>query len=629
MLKVSIDHGRDYLDYLKPYVALVLGEAPPERITDAAVAECLQSLCGLVIPVRSVQLVLQRLSRAGFLVRESGSYKIANAIPYDGVVASRVAAQRHINAVLFSLIEYAKKEAKKDIDEDEAIDCIISFLAEFSIPCLKSYLRGTTLPTPAAKSDWQVTLVSQFVTHIGATPDLFDWFMELAQGHMLANALLCPDLNAVTTTYKDVVFYLDTPLLIQFLGLEGDPERLAMEELVLLLKSLSGVVACFSHTLDELVHAIKQSAEFIDHPKGRGTIVMEARRSAVSKSDLVLAAGKAQETIERGGVKVIDAPSYDERHRKFEIDARTFTAVLNESVRYNNENAKEYDVKSVRSIYVLRGGSSPVSVEKARAVLVTSNVSFARAAYEYGKNFEQSKEVSTVITDFSLANIAWLKAPLSAPSLPRKEVISFAYAAQKPTMEFWSKVLLETDKLERSGTISARDHQLLRSNPIAQTELMRLTLGQDDALTAETITETVARVTEEIQSEGNAKAVAERRLREEIQASLSSERERLDRIKSTVFKECSRLAAREATELSILVWLTQFAIALYGVLAILGASDGIGWAVLLIAIASGVVRLAGVRWDLKPVKLGPAYREWRTKTLLRARQREIGLEPAA
>src|SRR5690606_26515511 len=144
------------------------------------------------------------------------------------------------------------------------------------------------------------------------------------------------------------------------------------------------------------------------------------------------------------------------------IDEGAFTTVLGEEINYHNPRARDYDIKSVRAIYVLRQGISPQSIEKSKAVFVTSNVSFSKAAFEYGKIHDQSREVSTVITDFSLANTAWLKAPHGASLLPQKEVLALAYAAIQPTSNFWTKVLDEADKLQAQGEISARDHQLLR-----------------------------------------------------------------------------------------------------------------------------------------------------------------------
>lgn len=492
MLKVSIDSGGDYLEYLRPYVVQVLIESRPDIVVDSTVARNLREICGLEIPHRTINIVLQRLASQGYLKKSNGVFSIVKDLPAVDNSLERAIASRRIAVVTSALVSFAQAGAKPDLNEDEAIDCFIVFLSQFSIPCLRSYLRGTALPKITGHSDWQITLVSQFVNDLPSRPDLFESFMTLVQGHMLANALLCPDLQSVTKTYKDVVFYFDTPLLIQLLGLEGEQEKQAMEEVVRLVQRLHGRIAYFSHTSDELYGAVRGSADFIDSIRGRGTIVEEARKSGKTKSDLLVIAQNANEMLASSEISIVPTPPYDEKTYKFEISEEIFGDVLEDEVNYHNPRAKEYDIKSVRSIYVLRRGIVPSSIEKSQAVFVTSNSGFSKAAYEYGKMYEQSREVSTVITDFSLANTAWLKAPQGAPSLPRKEVLAFAYAALRPTNDFWSKVLDEAEKLEATGKISSRDHQLLRSSHHVQNELMKLTLGVNTALTEESITKTLS-----------------------------------------------------------------------------------------------------------------------------------------
>lgn len=632
MLKVSIDSGKDYLEYLRPYVIQVLVESPPDVVTDATVSEKLRSICGLEIPHRTVHVVLQRLAKDGYLNRAYGVYNVVKELPAKNNSAARADAGRHIGAVTHSLVQFAKQSADRDITDEVATECLIVFLSQFSIPCLKSYLRGTTLPNVNGHSDWQVTLVSQFINDLTSKPELFDSFMKLVQGHMLANALLCPDLNAVSKSYKDVVFFFDTPLLIQFLGLEGKEEKQAIDEVIGLVQHLDGTIACFSHTLEELVNVILNSAEFVDSLHGRGTIVAEARKSGTTKSDLILIAQNATDILGAAKIAVYQTPPYDSKTYQFEISEEVFASVLREEVNYHNPKAKDYDIKSVRSVYVLRRGLLPFSIEKARAVLVTNNSGFSKAAYEYGKTIEQSREVSTVITDFSLANTAWLKAPLGAPSLPRKEVLAFAYAALRPTNEFWNKVLDEAEKLEATGKISSRDHQLLRSSHHVQSELMKLTLGEDDALSEKSITTTLSRVTAEIRKEETerlsqseaARLETEQRFAKQI-AKTEAQVAKTEAIKKRIFWRCERKAGREALALSILVGVVQVAVAVFGMVKI-SESSSFGWVMVVIGVLSGLVRIAGAHWEIKPIRLYPLYKEWRLARMQKSEYAELGIE---
>lgn len=564
MLKVTIDQGRDYLDYLRPFVLQVLVDHPSEPVTDASVRAHLRDQFGLEIPERAVQIVLRRLTRDGHIRRDTGVYRIAGTIPDPGIATQKVSAARHIQAVITDLVGFSKETPKPFANDDEAVTAVCAFLSEFDIPCLRAYLRGTAIPPTGGGHGADIVLVSEYVVHLQNTsPERFESFLVLVQGHMLANALLCPDLQSVPKTYKGVTFYLDTPLLVRRLGLEGPQKKAAVEAMIDLLVRLGARVATFSHSRQELERVLRGAAAHIDSVDGRGNIVMEARREGRTKSDLLLLAERIEEELKAAKIEVTRTPQYVVQ---LQIDETAFEAALQDEVSYYNARAREDDINSVRSIYVLRNGTSPFNVENARAVLVSSNAGFARAAFEYGQKHQETREVSSVITDFSLANMAWLKAPMGAPAIPAAEILAFSYAALQPSKELLGKFLTEIDKLERQGTISARDHQLLRSSTIAQDELVRLTLGDDEALTAETVTETLRRVTGEIKKEEASRLEAESTAHQSTQQALEAARTEKARIQERLYWRCDRRAR-------VLAWVVSVTIAL---LLAAGLAAGIG-----------------------------------------------------
>ena len=74
LLKVNVDQRRDYLDYLTPFVLEILIEHGAVPIGEHEVAEKIRDTFGLVIPDRTIQLLLRRLSRALPISRNSGLY---------------------------------------------------------------------------------------------------------------------------------------------------------------------------------------------------------------------------------------------------------------------------------------------------------------------------------------------------------------------------------------------------------------------------------------------------------------------------------------------------------------------------------------------------------------------------
>ncbi len=544
MLKVKINKNEDYLDYLRPFVLDVLASSPPELITDTSIASALLERFGLVIPSRTVQIVLGRVARSGVLVRVDAIYRVVKEIPPTDMAVRKAEAARHIAAVVTGLIDYDRQHSQRISDEEGAFAALIAFMSRFAIPCLRAYLRGTAIPDRVSDEDWKVILVGQYAYELQqSNPERFGSLITLVQGHMIANALLCPDLEHAPRSYRSVIFYLDTPLLIRLLGLEGEPKAAATRELMALVEHLGGKFACFSHTLDELYYTILAAADSVSSGFGQMSIAQEARRSGTSRADLIQEALSLEDTLARAHIRIEPTPSYGPQHQ---IDEVSFGELLDRQVMYNNPKAREHDINSVRSIYVLRRGRYSPSIEKCHAVLVTSNTGFARAAYEFGMAYEESRDASSVITDFSLANTAWLKSPQRAPDLPRRELLAFAYAALYPSERFWSRVLEQAETLAASGHISAREHQLLRSGYVVQEELMKLTLGDEDALSDETLTETFRRVSAEIRNEE-----AEMRRAAEIEAeraasALDVERTRIREAIRCIHGECDRMARRDA-----------------------------------------------------------------------------------
>lgn len=564
MLKVTIDQGGDYLEYFKPFVLHVLNKYHPDPVVDSKIKEYILSDFGLEIPERTIQIVIKRLSKKYPLRKQEGVYRIDGRLPDPGIDKRRAEATRHIDKVISGLIEFSQRTGSPISDKSVAIEAICAFLSQFDIICLRAFLRGTTIPELKAKRETDIVLVSKYVINLQKTDsEIFNSFIIMVKGHMLANALLAPDLQNAPKTYEEVTFYFDTPLLIHLLNLEGQLKQNAAKELVSLLHRLGGKLAIFSHTRHELDRVIVGAANHLESADARGAIVQEARRCSRTKSDLMLLKGKIDDVLQEFNISIKDTPGYE---RSFQIDETAFEEVLQDEVAYYNPRAKLDDINSVRSIYILRKGLSPSLLERAKAVLVTSNSAFARAAWNYGKKFEQSQEVSTVITDFSLANMAWLKVPMGAPALPISELLAYSYAALEPSQEFLNKYMSEIDKLEQEGKITSRDHQLLRSSILAQDELMNLTLGQETELTQTTIIETLNRVKEEIKKEEKEKLSAEQEAHLQTKMKLQMQQEKEKKIKDHINLRCLRRASLISLLASVFV----------GLMLIVGLAAGLG-----------------------------------------------------
>ena len=581
---------------------------------------------GLEIPKRTVEIILKRISRQHSIKKTHGVYRRTGDLPNPQLSHKQASARRHIQAVLKGLQQFSQETIKPIGNDEEAIAAVCAFLAEFNVTCLRAYLRGTAIPQLSETHETDTILVSQYVQHIAhSEPERFNNFMVLAQGHMLANALLCPDLqnNSNSQAYKSVTFYFDTPLLLHTLGLEGPAKEAASRELITLLNNLGGKVAAFFHSCQEFQSVLHGVAANLESSTGRGPIVLEARKSGVTRSDLILLADSFEERLSEAGIQIEDTPRYIEA---FQIDEAAFEQVLDHAVSYYRPRTRKYDVNSVRSIYTIRAGRRAPSIEKAKAVLITSNTPFAKAAWEFGKRYESSYDVSSAVTAHSLANIAWLKSPMGAPSVPRTQILALAYAALQPSAQLLNKYMLEIDRLEAQGDISERDHQLLRSSPSVYDELMQLTLGDDDALKVETITEALERVSAEIKKEEVARLTAEEKAHRTTQQQLIASREYNEKIQERVFWQCNRRANVYVNTLSAIIGAFMAGNLAITVFSILNGYF-IALAITLpVVVIAGMLTLANFWFGSSVKQMRQWTQNWFLKRLLRKQKMVLGID---
>ncbi len=249
ILRVTIDHGGDYLNYLQPLALQVLADERPEPITTEIMRSHVLDKFGLIIPDPTIQLVLKRIARNHPVRRDHGVYRISGTISDPGLTSKREAAKSQIEKVVSDLYDWSQNTVSPLTDLDDGVQAICAFLDKFDVTCLRAYLQRTTIPPLEGDHEQDIVLVSSYVRHISDTDtDRFGDLLVLIQGHMLANALLCPNLAEAPRTYQNVTFYLDTPLVLDILGLDAESKQRAMRELVDILVELGGDVAIFSHT---------------------------------------------------------------------------------------------------------------------------------------------------------------------------------------------------------------------------------------------------------------------------------------------------------------------------------------------------------------------------------------------
>lgn len=542
MLKVRYDlRHQDYLDYLRPFVAHVL-PGVGERVRSDSLTTSLLEQFGLNIPIQVVERLLYRFEKQKFLKRLDGSLFVDAAQTDESFAERRRDAEDNITSVVREFRGHCLGRFEIDISEDDAVVSLTGFVRRFAVECLRSFLLSSPIPnvpSTVTTDVWAASFINDAAEKAG---QVWDEVRTLFQGVLLANAFTCPDADLSTAKFRDVYFYLDTPLLLSALGFHGGYESQKACELVKQIKQLGGSSLVFEHTVEEAQSVLKFAEVHLNDEDASNRVIRTFRESRKSKSDIVLASAQIESLMKGIGIRVKPTPRYDERYQINEVELQ---GCLDLDIGHVNPKAVLYDVNSIRSIYVLRSGLCPSKLEQAKAIFVSPNSKLAKAADAYSRKFDFSREVSPVITDFALANLCWLKQPAAAQNLANMELLASCVAALRPTDGDWKECLAECDKLRASGKISSDQELLLRESLDTQSDFITLTVGSGVDFGPAVVLELVRRAEERVAKPYAIEAELARDKQQKVTSQFSAYQDaigvRIDRISTAIAYFCEFL----------------------------------------------------------------------------------------
>lgn len=551
LLKANIEtERRDVLDMIAPLVEFVGSKTGlTTGFSSAQLKEATLKELGLVLPERAIDLILRRLQRRGFASRDSGLYTVAMwPVDAGSIEDARSDLLRRSSDVVEHLRSFVAERYKVTWSSDEARNALDTYVDAYSIDCIRAHAAASPVPVHGKSPTNAEHLVSSYVNTLSVGDSVrFELLVDVVKGRMLANAVLGEDLVDQNQSFKGTILFLDTPLLLRASGLSGAAAESLVMDVVELGTKAGASWGVFEHTLEEadaVLHEVQRKLEY--SYEGRGDVYLHAKESGYSASDVALLRSRLLAMLQGKGIQLHQTPRYVE---SLQID----DAALEEQchiagLHHGSQVALRYDINSIRSVYVLRKRAHPRKLEDSRAALVTSNSALAQAAFAYGRRHEASREVSTVITEYSLANLLWLKWPLDVPEVPKHVLAASCQAALRPSGRLWHAFLAEVEKLERMGKLSPEQHAFLRFESKVRADLMDLTFGDETLLDSHlvlrilsTYEEDIARPFRQERDEEKARrADAERALqetledRQHLEERLTLEAERHTRVKRSI-----------------------------------------------------------------------------------------------
>ena len=306
ILKQQIDDGKDYYDYLVPFIEQIYIEEPDHAFDAGEIKAFMDSDFGLIIPQEVLRFILQRMTRKRILKEESNKFSKGNKFKGKDLRTDQNKASSQIGEVIQALQKFARSLGLDNLSSKEAMEAIQRFLAKFQIECISTYIQKTALPPLTKIGHWDEGLVGLFIKDIlDNNSHLFEKFMVLVQGNMMANALISTDTSTPPDKFRKMTFYFDTPNLLNALGYSGDEKQTLALEMISLLKRLNGRIAAFEHSVDEAVGVMTAVANNIDDIRyAQKPLNLVARHRGWKKSDLIIKANKLPLDLEHLGFHI-------------------------------------------------------------------------------------------------------------------------------------------------------------------------------------------------------------------------------------------------------------------------------------------------------------------------------------
>ena len=486
---------KDMIDLITPFILYAVAKqtSPGEQIDTKAVQKYVQINNGYPdLPESIIKAALSRKPRSA-VKKENKKFFLIK--PLDNEI-SRMDQRKQectedIARIGDRLSQYLENHCKSKvhISQENAIGRLHSFFARYGLEVGTENLAGVTIKPEEYESDYYI---ARFIFECKDRQDpLYQYIIDLVKGYFLRLAIYIQPENGniQAASFVNTIFVLDTPVLIDLLGYQGEERRNNVNALIKMLKRQKAKLCYFPH--------IKQ--EIID-------ILTAYKYSLISGA--ACAGGKTLEGLDLHGFNVSEVEREihllgSKLESKFNITERDRPAyatkadnsvdeskVLDEAgiKQYVKENTPHYtddnldnDLESVLAVHKLRAGERSRNIEDCRFIFVTNNIDFIRAFNKYYRDNVDKETFQLAISVNSLSAITWIKCG-EVDHLSETELLKNAYCAMQPIPEIMIKLEEVLSKLRESGEIQPEQVVALRASRVFQNDLWINSFGNVEAV---------------------------------------------------------------------------------------------------------------------------------------------------
>lgn len=486
---------KDMIDLITPFILYAVAKqtSPGEQIDTKAVQKYVQINNGYPdLPESIIKAALSRKPRSA-VKKENKKFFLIK--PLDNEI-SRMDQRKQectedIARIGDRLSQYLENHCKSKvhISQENVIGRLHSFFARYGLEVGTENLAGVTIKPEEYESDYYI---ARFIFECKDRQDpLYQSIIDLVKGYFLRLAIYIQPENGniQAASFVNTIFVLDTPVLIDLLGYQGEERRNNVNALVKMLKRQKAKLCYFPHIKQEVINiltAYKYSLISGAACAGGRTLEgLDLRGFNVSdvEREIQLLGSKLESEF---NITERDRPTYatkadnsvDESQVLDEAGIKQY--VKDNTPHYANDNL-DNDLDSVLAVHKLRAGETFRNIEDCRFIFVTNNIDFIRAFNKYYRDNVDKETFQLAISVNSLSAITWIKCG-EVDHLSETELLKNAYCAMQPIPEIMIKLEEVLSKLRESGEIQPEQVVALRASRVFQNDLWINSFGNVEAV---------------------------------------------------------------------------------------------------------------------------------------------------
>ena len=444
------------VDVFCTYTLYVLSKATECSLRVDEVHDKILDKFGLDLPIQMINLcsrILKRANKIENLPNGAGLHLLDNGFDSISIDNAFIKLHEQETKVLESMAAYLHSNFNLTWDLEYAKNCLSVFLDEQG-NAASMFLDDKILESNKLSPSWYV---GKYIYYLQQQSDCIEkqYLLDIINGMMIYQGVYYTDNfdQNRNQKFKGTHFYLDTKLLLRYMGYSFPAFVQATRELVeLLTKEYEGKVMVFEQTISEVSNALSTAGtefkkkKIISNFELRGYVSLNP-----SGAELLEEKAEAISAIMDGSIfgrcEIKDWAN--EKYHRYYIDEDALQKHIQSERPLWRSGTIHNDVEVVKQINILRKSDYSVRYggKNKLPVFVTTNTGLVYSVKSYAeKRCEESSETLwnphalPVISDNMLLFRLWVPVAKKYSKLPSITLARYAYAAQNIESNFFEKI---------------------------------------------------------------------------------------------------------------------------------------------------------------------------------------------